>query len=269
MSAKTGKYIICQVCGKEKYYPGHKFKRKRPPMYCSRKCKYIGAIKQSTGKCLICGIEFQFKPGKKRKYCSLKCAGKAKQQRVELICQQCGKSYTAVLSSLPRKYCSPKCRCIGIRGYTPWNKGKKMPQEAVLKNSIAKRGENHPNWGKHLPLKTRNKISKSNKGKRSGEDSPVWKGGLSFEPYSFKFNKDLKEQIRRRDNYQCQFCGVRQNGKNFPVHHIDYDKKNSQSKNLVTLCPTCHTKTNFKRKNWQFYFTDIKPKNFEEELLWL
>ena len=36
-----------------------------------------------------------------------------------------------------------------------------------------------------------------------------------------------------------------------PVHHIDYDKKNCVSNNLITLCIPCHMKTNYNRSYWQ------------------
>ena len=37
-------------------------------------------------------------------------------------------------------------------------------------------------------------------------------------------------------------------------NHIDYDKKNCNSDNLITLCRSCHRKTNFNRENWIKYF---------------
>ncbi len=93
----------------------------------------------------------------------------------------------------------------------------------------------------------------------SGENNPFWQGGISFEPYSPKFNKKLKKQIKIRDNYTCQEC--EKQGKN--VHHIDYNKKNSKSENLITLCKSCHTKTNFKRKDWAKHFKDKMKEKIE------
>ena len=86
------------------------------------------------------------------------------------------------------------------------------------------------------------------------EKSPNWRGGISFEPYGLEFNNKLKERIRKRDNYQCQICDERQNGRKFPVHHKDYDKRNNEDWNLITLCIPCHQKTNFNRKYWVKYF---------------
>jgi len=84
-----------------------------------------------------------------------------------------------------------------------------------------------------------------------GELHHGWKGGVSFEPYSPDFNEILKNEIRLRDNFTCRICGFY--GKS--VHHIDYNKLNNDPKNLITLCRSCHGKTNYKRDYWIEFFT--------------
>ncbi len=37
------------------------------------------------------------------------------------------------------------------------------------------------------------------------------------------------------------------------IHHIDYDKKNCELKNLITLCINCNSKANFDRE-WHTSF---------------
>jgi len=85
-----------------------------------------------------------------------------------------------------------------------------------------------------------------------GEKSPHWKGGISFEPYGVGFNRKLKRQIRNRDNHICQECRFteKQLGYKLHVHHIDYNKKNNNPSNLISLCNSCHSKTNFNREDW-------------------
>ena len=39
-------------------------------------------------------------------------------------------------------------------------------------------------------------------------------------------------------------------------NHIDYNKKNSNPNNLITLCSRCHSKTNFFNKKWIKYFKE-------------
>ncbi len=77
-----------------------------------------------------------------------------------------------------------------------------------------------------------------------------WQNGKSYEPYSVDWTKTLKRAIKERDRYTCQIC----NSEGKVVHHIDYDKKNCNSNNLITLCLSCHIKTNYNRENWIKYF---------------
>ena len=89
-----------------------------------------------------------------------------------------------------------------------------------------------------------------------GEDSPMWKGGISFEPYPVIFNRELKELIRQRDNFQCQLCGMPEceNIFKLDIHHIDYDKNNCLPSNLIALCKKCNAIANHGRTKWTKYF---------------
>ena len=129
--------------------------------------------------------------------------------------------------------------------------------------------------GKSLSLMTRKKISDAHK--RSGhqppstkcvhpssetiekirqallgEKHPNWQGGISFAPYPTGWVEVLKESIRTRDHHSCQLCDVKQEKllKKLDVHHIDYDKKNLDPKNLISLCRRCHIRTNDNREKW-------------------
>ena len=45
--------------------------------------------------------------------------------------------------------------------------------------------------------------------------------------------------------------------KRLNIHHIDYDKRNSNPINLITLCSSCHPKTNFGREKWKKLFQNF------------
>lgn len=94
---------------------------------------------------------------------------------------------------------------------------------------------------------TRGKLSKALRGERSY----LWRGGISFEPYSTDWTEDLRRAIRKRDRYTCKLCGKEPS---VHIHHIDYDKKNCDPKNLITLCIKCNAKVNFNRNYWTNYF---------------
>jgi hypothetical protein len=150
-------------------------------------------------------------------------------------------------------------------------KGKKKPprsEEYKRKLSNAKKGERHPFFGKHHSEETKRKMSNILKGKKKpprseehkkkisealkGEKSSLWKGGISFEPYSTDWTETLRRSIRERDHYLCQLCW----NEGYPVHHIDYCKKNCNPLNLITLCKSCHDKTNHNRKKWKRFFRE-------------
>jgi len=93
-----------------------------------------------------------------------------------------------------------------------------------------------------------------------GANAPNWRGGC-YKDYSPEFTKELKEQIRNRDDRLCQMpgCCLSENRKKHSVHHIDYDKKNSVHKNLITLCESCHAKTdNGDRSHWTELFQELQ-----------
>jgi hypothetical protein len=95
------------------------------------------------------------------------------------------------------------------------------------------------------------------KGQMAGEKHFNWKGGVSRLPYSIDWTITLKRSIRERDKYMCRICGEPQGDISLDVHHIDYNKENCNPDNLVTLCKSCHTKTNFNRDSWKEYFNKL------------
>lgn len=103
--------------------------------------------------------------------------------------------------------------------------------------------------------KTKSQFKDNHLGMRM-ENNPAWKGGKSFEPYGKDFNSKLKEQIKKRDNYICQGCRICQDKfyRKLDIHHIDYNKKNNNPNNLISLCHDCHLKTNGNRVDWRNYF---------------
>jgi 5-methylcytosine-specific restriction endonuclease McrA len=91
------------------------------------------------------------------------------------------------------------------------------------------------------------------------QNNPNWLGGLDDEKYKIDFNRDIRSRIRFRDRFTCQICGKKeQPGKEnrLDVHHIDYNKLNTSSSNLVALCRSCHIDTNSNREKWVLFFKE-------------
>lgn len=78
----------------------------------------------------------------------------------------------------------------------------------------------------------------------------LWRGGISFEPYSVDWTETLRRSIRERDNYICQKCSQYGN----TTHHIDYNKQNCNPNNLINLCRNCNLEVNHNRNYWTDYF---------------
>jgi len=132
----------------------------------------------------------------------------------------------------------------------------------LKKYSIKRRSQSETNKIRKVSNKTRKLISlKKKKIYKLPHNNPNWRGGISFIPYTLKFNKKLKLKIRKRDNYTCQNCGIkekahiRKNKRVLAIHHINYDKQNSNSNNLITLCNICNCKANSNKDYWFAYYT--------------
>lgn len=89
---------------------------------------------------------------------------------------------------------------------------------------------------------------------------PNYIDGRKSEPYSIDFNKRLKEYIKKRDNYICQNCQMTEEehviviGYGLTVHHINYNKKDSNKDNLITLCAWCNSRANYNRVYWEEHY---------------
>lgn len=249
---------ICEICGKE--YKPHTFERAKKSRTCSKKC--FGILRKTDPKLRQASIDNLPKD----------VAGQNNPRwkgPITHICIICGKEFEKNRRQGPNhvfKTCSDKCL-------------------AILK-SQNRTGENNPYWKGGLetiaclnckqefeapPSSNRKFCSLECRDSYWQEDPsrhPNWQGGISKEPYPFEFDENLKEQIRGRDNRQCQLCGVPEDGRyeKHHVHHINYQKHDLRFKNLITLCRSCHNQTHHNRPFWQAFFeAKIKATYSETE----
>jgi len=236
------KKYYCIDCGKQ--LSNYKHKRCKS---CSKKGRLNPSFKENAKNkqnyyCIDCGKEISY--GAER--CK-SCANRGEQNPCFIknkpiyYCIDCGKE---ISKNAKRCYsCNNKYNAKLLK-----NKHKLDCQCFICKAKRGEcKGEKHSFFGKHHTKETIEKMS-------------LVAGGTGI-PYENRvhpkeFTNELKEQIRFRDNYICQICGLTtiENGKQLPVHHIDYNKKNNAEDNLIALCVSCHTKTNFNRDYWRNYF---------------
>lgn len=152
---------------------------------------------------------------------------------------------------------------VGLKKYfnaggTTWSKGltKETDSRLARLSQKLKGRRGHVCWTKGLTKETDERIMRmsiKNKGHertRTGRESNLWHGGISFGKYGHEFNDRLKNSTRKRYKYVCQSCGDSGNA----VHHLDYDKKNNYPENLIVLCARCNVKVNWNRDYWARYF---------------
>ena len=217
--------IICEQCGKPsaKTYKGARF--------CSRKCLNIW---QKTT------------PWEKR----------IGDKRAEEIRQKRSETFKSDKNPSRRK-----------------NVAKKISDS--LKKYLAENprtGESNPFYGHHHTEEYKKNHHENKKGKWAynddqykklckktprGDKHPNWNGGSSKLPYSYDFDKILKKAVKKTYGDKCAICLKEVK---LCVHHIDYNKKNSNVENLIALCLPCHSKTNYNRQSWTKFFEEMKKQ---------
>lgn len=205
--------------------------------------------KYITKTCEWCGGEFITSGAQRNnKFCSNDCLRNWKKSlREKQYCARCGKEITFDERCYKRKYCD---ECIRIaRSESQINKiqtecafchkkiyvipSRYATNKFCYCNSIC--------MAKHYSEIHR------------GENSPSWKGGISHHYIGDYFS--IRRDIRKRDNYTCQRCGITEDeyGKEMSVHHIrkynlfeDKYQANEMT-NLICLCEKCHRFVHSKR----------------------
>lgn len=132
-----------------------------------------------------------------------------------------------------------------------WAKGLKKESNPLygrkrLNISYRFKGKGNPFYGRKHEEETKIKMKEWHKINRP-----------NFGEYPSIFNEDLKENIRKRDNYICQNCNITEEehiivfGRVLAVHHINYIKEDCSKNNLITLCISCNIRANYNKEYWK------------------
>lgn len=68
--------------------------------------------------------------------------------------------------------------------------------------------------------------------------------------YPDSWTKAFRDKLKSRDKNTCFLCRHTNKPSRLHLHHINYYKYDCDSYNLITLCGSCHPKTNHQRKKW-------------------
>lgn len=214
-------------------------------------------IESNKRICKRCGKEFYTFPSRLGNYCSRECTRGNPNPTITLICKRCGKTFTrtqATINKTGGKYCSRKCvhekKCIALtcelcgKQFTRWPSTTTHQANKYCSYDCAWKAK----IGTHQTLKAIQK--------RSGENSCLWKGGISFEPYCPKFNNNLKQRIRAFFEYRCVCCGKheKEDKRKHCCHHVEYNKQaccDGKQVCFATMCHKHHAQSNFERDRWE------------------
>lgn len=212
--------------------------------------------------CETCGKTFtRYKAHMKKpthgRYCSRACWFRRNGGKEQRTCETCGKVFSlrpCEAAEDTGRFCSRKCYWEWMKANTTGeNNANYQGRTTVVCKQCAKEMSVAPSRT-HGPKRT---VFCSHKCKGEwqaaniiGEVHPNWLGGSEGYP------SDWARARRDAQTDKCNLCGKTaiENKRNLPVHHIDYDKTNSAQTNLVTLCDSCHARTNFKRAFWLYLF---------------
>lgn len=106
--------------------------------------------------------------------------------------------------------------------------------------------------------KCRRRWVRSNRG---GSKGCNWLGGTSKLPYPFDWDR-ISDEIMERDGSRCCNPHCHKKYDRITVHHIDYDKMNSDRRNLITVCARCNSRANYHRPLWTRYYQRLIQKMY-------
>lgn len=174
------------------------------------------------------------------------------------------------------------CGCVSNLLTALFHKGRKRlekTKQLMKSNHLDFTDENNPFYGKKHTEEVKNKNREFHLGKKHTEEAKQkiakatkgnkhwnWQDGKSFEEYPQEFF-DIRGCILERDNYTCQNPDCEHKTIFLNIHHIDYGKQNNNPENLITLCSSCHMKTNFKREYYIKFYQNIMINKLMECLL--
>lgn len=172
-------------------------------------------------------------------------------------CMDCGLAISKGSKNGRCRSCAKKGRNHPNYGHTGYWLGKKRPEHSKkMKGSnhpmlgVSKKGSKNPFYGRSHTEETKKKISLSLGGT-----------GIPYEETDYpNVFYVIRNSIRKRDNYECRICGIKQRDyyRKLDVHHIDYNKQNCAKENLITLCHNCHLNTNYNRRYWNGVFNNME-----------
>lgn len=184
-------------------------------------------------KCNFCGKEFTTKRNFNfRKFCSILCAQKKMEKKIDKKCQFCNKAFVIhKYRENSARFCSMPCQQKFHKKFGLWDKAK----EAKRREKIGYAFRLNPVkfWlGKKLAEETKRKMKER---AIKGEDHVLWKGDNVGYSGLHSWVKRMLGTPKR-----CEFCG-KDNLQGREIHWANIDHKYRRNlNNWLRLCIKCH-----------------------------
>lgn len=170
---------------------------------------------------------------------------------IQKKCEVCKAQYTVKPVHMASRFCSLKCVGVSQRGrsrmHAPPKRTEKQCEVCLAPFSVPTcHAKRHHCCSKTCSFARRSAMSK-------GEDNPSWSGGMSRFPYPWNF-REISKGIIERDGAVCRNPTCAGVDSRLTTHHINYDKQDCRSNNLICLCSACNSKANFGREAWKVFY---------------
>jgi len=245
-------------------------------------------LKQGKDLCRSCANKNSFNIDINKNYDNIKI-----ENSYTITCKKCQKEFKVPKHEKNRIFCSKKCQISGIKRsknlnitnclicnkeFSHYGERIVCSRECLSEYMSEKRlNENNPSWIENKETNvckrcnesfeyTRRNLHKGQKrvfcslacSRNNGNNKEFIENNDNNYKYPRVFNNKLKNRIKDRDGHKCQLCSSE---KNLEIHHIDYDKKNCEDDNLITLCKKCHNITNHNRGFWLQVFIGLQSNS--------
>lgn len=251
----------CEQCGSEiprgnMSYENKKYQKKR---FCCRDCHNKSMKKEFPYNCTECGEKvIRTKENIKHNvFCNDRCKGAfigkrtsatgTVKDKVEIICEYCGKKDKVPQSKKGKKFCNQNCRAkYNAKIITKKQENKILKNCDYCDKEIKRRASSFHTFTFCTKKCLRNFYSESNM--FSGKNSGTWNGGMK--KYYGENWLSQRRLARGRDEHTCQKCGISEEeyGQELSVHHkkpfvlFDDYKEANELDNLISVCEPCHRK---------------------------
>lgn len=267
--------VICDGCGEQFVLPSYEASATKTH-YCSKECKDKCVNVKIELTCEYCHVKFlrpAYQKRRKHDFCCPEHGYAWRSENKESEFRYMRKGTVVHCANCDAELIRPPSR---TDNYEKQFCNMKCQGEWISKNAV---GENALRWaGGNIKVncaqcgaeleRPMNAIKRSKKHfcdiycrgdwqseHQTGEAHPLWTGGYK-NYYGPNWSKQ-RQAARERDNHTCQQCGKTRDevGKELDVHHIipfrkfkykagenDNYLQANQLDNLMTLCPSCHSK---------------------------